>query len=171
MQRIESVNADQPGNTASPENNDKKVFNNVIDKAGSAAFTGAAIGAGAMVAMVPVFVLGALKAKDNGVPIPFFESELLNNMANFTLDALFTIGGTVLLLGIAPPAMLYSYIFPNTEEYDSPSVVTLAATTGAVLGLAGYGAYRFFKSGSGTANDESSCEHAGEQSRNQQMNN
>ncbi len=29
-------------------------------------------------------------------------------------------------------------IFPNTEEFDSPSFVTLAATTGAVLGLAGY---------------------------------
>lgn len=57
MQRTESVNA-QPAQSSSYENNDEKVFDNEIDKAGSAACAGAVIGAGAVVAMIPVFLWG-----------------------------------------------------------------------------------------------------------------
>lgn len=169
MQRNESVNAVQSVKSSSPENNEKKVFDNGIYKAGSAALTGAAIGAGLTVAMTPVLLLGEIQEMGNGHPYLFFSSPALNNMANLTLDVLFDICKTVFFLGITPPAMLYTYVFSNPDEYDIPHILGYAATTGAVLGLAGYGAYGFFKSRS--ANDESSCEPTVEQSRNQQKNN
>ena len=171
MQGDESAKSTHLIESSDPKNGAEKNIDNAIDNAGAAALTGAVVGAGVVVAMVPVFMLGAIKfAYSPNAPIPFFSSPILNTAADYTLQALLAIGGTCLLLAVAPPAILYSHIFGEAarEESENMSIVTLAATTGAVLGLAGYGAYRLFKNT--TTKNESPSEPAVEQLIKQQNN-